>query len=68
MNPHKKPSERMKVCLKFQAFYEDAQRRINRRVPEIFQARPAPRLGAHRFTFEQPELATDAIDQGSVIR
>ena len=35
MRPHEETPERMQVCLKFKAVYEDAERLIKRRVPEI---------------------------------
>jgi Cdc6-like AAA superfamily ATPase len=54
MNPHNKPPMRVKVSLILEAVDKDLERRINRRVPEILQLRPAPRLGAQRVAFQQP--------------
>jgi hypothetical protein len=61
MNTHKKPSERVKACLTLEAVDKDLEGRINRRVPEIFQARPTPRLGAQRITVQQPQLPAKII-------
>ena len=56
----------MKVRLKLKAFYKYVERRINRGIPEIFQSRPAPCVGAQTFTVERPELPTDTIADGSL--
>jgi hypothetical protein len=54
MNPHKIPPVRVKVGLTLEAVDKDLEGRINRRIPEIFQLRPSPRLGTKRITVQQP--------------
>jgi hypothetical protein len=59
MNPHEKPSVGMKVSLSLKAVHENREHRLDGRVTKILQSGPAPRFGAKRVTFQQPELPAD---------
>jgi hypothetical protein len=64
VNPHEKPAQRVQVRLEFQAIHQNRERRFDRRVAEIPQSGPTPRLGTQRLAFQQPQPLAQAIAQG----
>jgi hypothetical protein len=52
---------RVKVSLSLKAVQEDGKRWVDRRVTEIVQSGAAPRFGAKRITFKEPQPSTDMI-------